>query len=278
VVRYAILGPVELCDGERRVAVSGRRQVALLALLLVNANRALSYDRLIDALWTDLGPAARRRLQAAILRLRRTLDSRGVRGESVLRTVAGGYLLAVGPGELDGEVFQALVAQGRAALGGGDVVRARDVLGEALAMWRGPALAEVAYAEFAQPEIRRLEELRLAALEARMDCDLALGEHSAVIAELEALVAAHPGRERLAGQLMLALYRCRRQGDALEAYAHTRAYLAGELGLEPGPALRALQAQILAQSPALQRLGDCGLAVGVDAPESEQTGVAPRMS
>src|SRR5918998_1139753 len=120
-------------------------------------------------------------------------------------------------------------------------------------LWRGPALAEVAYLEFAQPEVRRLEELRLVALEAWVDAGLQLGEHGAVIAELESLVADHPGRERLAAQLMLALYRCGRQADALGMYARTRAYLSGELGLEPGPALRRLQAEILDQAPALQQ-------------------------
>ncbi len=252
-VRYAILGPVELCDRERRVAVGGVRQMALLALLLVNANRTVTADRLIEAVWNDRAPAgARKRLQVAIARLRSVLEHDGPRGGSVLRTVAGGYLLAVRPGELDAEVFLRRVGDGRAALEAGEPERARDVLREALAMWRGPALAGVAYAEFAQPEVRHLEELRLAALETRVECELQLSERSGLIGELDGLVAAHPARERLAGQLMLALYRCGRQGDALDVYARTRAHLSGELGHEPGPALRSLQAEILAQSPALQ--------------------------
>jgi DNA-binding SARP family transcriptional activator/tetratricopeptide (TPR) repeat protein len=273
-VRYALLGPIELCDSERRVAVGGPRQVALLALLLINANRALSSDRLIDALWRDLDRArAVKRLHVTIARLRRTLDRQGPVGESVLRTVTGGYVLAVAPGELDVEVFQTRVEEGRRALEASDVRRARDLLGEALGMWRGTALSDVAYEGFAQPEIRRLEELRMSALEARVDCDLGLGGHGVVIGELEALVAAHPGRERLAAQLMLALYRCGRQGDALEVYARTRAYLSGELGLEPGPALRDLQGEILAQAAALQRAGDDP---GVAAPSlTEQAGVLP---
>jgi DNA-binding SARP family transcriptional activator len=207
-VRYAILGPIELCEGERRTPMGGRRQAALLAVLLLNANRALSSDGLIELLWGDRGPVAAKRLQAAILRLRRTLDPEGSRDESALRTVAGGYLLAVGPGELDADVFEARVRNGCRALERGDARSARDALGDALRMWRGPALAEVAYEEFAQPEIRRLEELRLAALETRIEADLRLGEDSGLIGELEVLVAAHPGRERIAGQLMLALYRC----------------------------------------------------------------------
>jgi DNA-binding SARP family transcriptional activator len=252
-IRYAILGPLELCDGALRVAVVGRRQVALLALLLVNANRMLSNDRLIEAVWGELGPrGAVKRLQVAIVRLRQALDAAGAQGESVLRTVAGGYLLAVRPGELDAEVFQTRVREGRRALAEGNVALALDTLGTALGMWRGSALEGVAYEEFAQPEIRRLEELRFTALEARADCEMRRGAHSEVIGELEALLAEHPGRERLTAQLMLALYRCGRQGDALAVYARTRTYLSTELGLEPGPALRGLQAQILVQSPALQ--------------------------
>jgi predicted ATPase/DNA-binding SARP family transcriptional activator len=251
-IKYAILGPIELRDGDRRLAVSGPRQLALLALLLLNANRALSYDRLIDALWGGLRPAgAVKRLQAAILRLRRTLDGSGGEDESALRTVTGGYLLAVRPGELDAQVFQTRVEDARRALGAGDMARGRDGLREALGMWRGPALTALGYEEFAQPEIRRLEELRLAALEARVDCELQLGEHGALVGELEGLVSAHAGRERLVAQLMLALYRCGRQGAALEVYARTRAYLSEDLGLEPGPALKALQRDILEQAPSL---------------------------
>jgi DNA-binding SARP family transcriptional activator len=251
-IKYAILGPIELCDGACMVAVSGPRQQALLALLLLNANHALSYDRLIDALWGGLRPAgALKRLQAAVVRLRRTLDGEGAEDESALRTVTGGYLLTVRPGELDAEVFQTRVEDARRALEAGDTARGRDGLREALGMWRGPALTALAYEEFAQPEIRRLEELRLTALEARVDCELQLGEHRALVGELEGLVAAHPGRERPVAQLMLALYRCGRQGDALEIFARTRAYLSVELGLEPGPALKALQRGILEQAPSL---------------------------
>ena len=267
-VRYAILGPVELCDGERRIAVDGRRRVALLAVLLVHANRAVSSDRLIDLLWGDRGPAADKRLHAAIYRLRHTLDPEGRQGESALRTVAGGYLLAVGPGELDAEVFQTRLQDGCRALERGDARRARHVLAEALGMWRGPPLADVAYEDFAQQEIRRLKELRLAALETRIEAELRLAEHDGLIGELESLVAAYPGRERLTGQLMLALYRCGRQREALEVYGRTRKYLTSELGLEPGPGLRTLQGEILSQSPALQLVfGGSGTALA-GAPES----------
>jgi DNA-binding SARP family transcriptional activator len=274
--RYAILGPVELRDGERTVLPGGPRQVVLLAVLLVNANRAVSVDQLINALWGDLGtPGALRRLRVAITRLRRMLDAVGAQDESVLRTVAGGYLLAVGRDELDADVFGRRMEEGRGALARGEVARARDALDQALGMWRGPVLADVSYEAFAQPEIRRLEELRLTALEARADCELRLGEHGRLVAELEALVAAHPGRERLTAQLMLALYRCGRQGEALERYARTRAYLSSELGLEPGPALQALQADVLVQAPALrQGPGEPRAAEVIDAPTAQYAGAA----
>jgi len=271
-VRYAILGPVELRDGERRVGVGGPRQVALLALLLINANRALSRDQLIDALWGERGPeGAVKRLQVAVARLRRTLDPDGMQADSALRTTAGGYLLVVAPGELDVELFQNQMAEGRHALEDGEAERARIVLGDALEIWRGPALAEVAYEAFAQAETRRLEELHLAALKARIDADLILGERGALIGELEALLAAHPVREDFAAQLMLALYRCARQTEALDVYARTRTYLSSEMGLEPGPALQLLQAEILAQSPTLSRVSDApGSAASVGEREAAQ--------
>ncbi len=247
VVRYAILGPVEIRDGGRPVAAGGPRQLALLAFLLLNANAPVSSDRLIDALWGDNASGADKRLQMAVARLRKVLDA----GEPVLHTSGGGYALAVSPGELDADVFEAAIADGRAALAAGDAERASSLLEQALALWRGSPLADVGYMEFAQPEIRRLEELRLGAIEARVDADLELGRHAALVGALEALSAEHPTRERIAAQLMVALYRCGRQAEALDAYRRTRTHLSEELGLEPGPALQALQAEILEQSPAL---------------------------
>jgi DNA-binding SARP family transcriptional activator len=253
-IKYAILGPIELYEGERLVRGGGPRQLALLAMLLVYANRAVSGDRLIDALWGQHDRAgALQSLRVAISRLRKTLhvDVAGAEGEPALRTMASGYLLAVRPGELDAEVFQAGLEDGRRALGEGDAERAALALREALALWRGPALAEVSYEDWAQAEIGRLEELRLGALQARVDADLLLGEHAAVIGELEGLVASHRTREHLAAQLMLALYRSGRQAEALDVYQRTRTYLASELGLEPGPALKALQRAIFEQAPSL---------------------------
>ncbi len=246
-VRYAILGPVEIRDAAGPIPAGGPRQLALLAFLLLNANATVSSDRLIEALWGDDARGADKRLQMAVARLRKVLDA----GEPVLHTSAGGYALQVAPGELDAHVFEAAIADGRAALAAGDAERASSVLARALELWRGAPLVDVGYMEFAQPEIRRLEELRLGALEARVDADLALGAHAAVVGSLESLLAEHPTRERIAAQLMIALYRCGRQAEALDAYLRTRAHLSEELGLEPGPALQALQAEILEQSPAL---------------------------
>jgi predicted ATPase/DNA-binding SARP family transcriptional activator len=249
-LRFAILGPVEVWAHERRLDLGGRRQFALLAFLVLHANRAVSSDSLIDGVWESAGPGAEKRLQMAVARLRKVLEEADG-GERRLRTVGGGYLLVVAPGELDADVFRAGVRGGRSALAEGDAARASELLGRALSLWRGPPLAEVSFAEFAQADIRELEELRLEAVESRVEADLVLGRHVQLVAELEALRVEHPARERVAGQLMLALYRCGRQSEALGVYQRLRAELLNELGLEPGPELKALQAQILGQAPAL---------------------------
>jgi DNA-binding SARP family transcriptional activator/DNA-binding beta-propeller fold protein YncE len=258
-VKFRILGPLEVERDGRLVALGGGQQRALLAVLLLHANEPVSADRLVEELWGEpTPPRAVKRLQVAVTRLRQALDADdlGATAKPALRTTTGGYLLAVGPGELDADAFQTRVQDGRQALAAGESARAAKLLGEALALWRGPALAEVAYEPFAQAEIRRLEELRLATLEARIEADLRLSRHAALTGELEMLVADHPTREPLAGQLMLALYRSGRQANALDTYQRTRTHLAAELGLEPGPALKALQAQILEQSPALELAAD----------------------
>ena len=193
-----------------------------------------------------------KRLHMSVARLRKALNTSGANGDPALKTVSGGYLLAVAPGELDADVFQAHLEDGRRALDEGEALRAAGVLREALGLWRGPALAEVAYEEFAQAEIRRLDELRLAALEARIEADLQLGQHARVIGELEALLAGHPAREQLVGQLMIALYRCGRQTEALEVYSRARQALVGEIGVEPGPQLRRLHEAVLRQDASLE--------------------------
>jgi DNA-binding SARP family transcriptional activator/tetratricopeptide (TPR) repeat protein len=251
VIRYGILGPIQLSDGERLLHVGGPRQVALLVYLLLHANRAVSSDQLIDALWADGSTgSAVKRLRVAIVRLRRSLEH-ATHDESALRTVGGGYLLEVPPNELDAELFRARVRDGQRALDENQPAAAARLLSEALELWRGPVLADVAYRSFAQAEIGRLEELRLSALASRIRAELQLGEGVALIGELRSLVAEHPTDEGLVGLLMLTLYRCGRQADALDVYQHARAYLATELGLQPGPTLTALQEEILQHAPVL---------------------------
>ena len=251
VASFRILGAVQaLADGEP-VALGGRRQVTLLAFLLLHANQAVSSDALSEAVWGS-AKGTDNRLPTAIARLRKALEPLSAGDGSRVRTVGGGYLLLIEPDELDANVFARQIAAGRSALDAGDPAGACEALDAALALWRGPPLAEVAFEDFAQPEVRRLEELRLVALESRVDARLSLGEVNQLIGDLEALLARHPTRERLAGQLMLALYRTGRQADALEVYQRTRAHLAGELGLDPGPGLKTLQAQILEQADSLE--------------------------
>jgi YVTN family beta-propeller protein len=245
-MQYRVLGPLEVRDGEESLPLAGAKQRALLALLLLHANRVLSRDRLIDELWGDEPPAtAVTSLQVYVSRLRKLLPA------SALLTRPPGYLLEVEPDDLDLQRFERLLAEGHEALAEGDAERAAIVLHQALALWRGPALAEFAFEPFAQAEIGRLEDLRLAAVEERLEADLALGRHAEVIGELEALVAENPHRERLRGQLILALYRSGRQAEALDAYQQTRRAL-DELGIEPSAALQRLEKQILTHDQRLE--------------------------
>jgi DNA-binding SARP family transcriptional activator len=242
-MEFRILGPLEVARDGRALQLGGTRQRALVAVLLLHANEVVSSEALVDRLWGERAPpTAGKALQVYVSRLRKELE------RDALATRAPGYVLQVQPGELDLHVFEGLVSRAR----GAEPARASELLGEALALWRGPALADFAYESFAQAEIARLEELRLTALEERVEADLALGRHAAVAAELEGLVARHPLRERLRGQLMLALYRSGRQAAALETYQVARRLLDGELGLEPSEALKTLQKAILAHDPALE--------------------------
>jgi DNA-binding SARP family transcriptional activator len=252
-VRFAILGSVQLTDGTGEIAVGGPRQVALLAYLLLHANRPVSSDELIESVWAD-GDAGRaaKRLTVAIARLRRALAASGLDPTKALATTSAGYRLCVDQGQLDADVFEQHAADARSALATGHAARAGQKACVALGLWRGPPLTGVEYESFAQAEIRRLKELRLEVLETRIEADLRLGAHAAVVAELEGLVAAHPTREGLTGQLMLALYRSGRQAEALDAYQRIRHHLDSELGLQPGAALNELQSAILGQSPTLE--------------------------
>ena len=247
-MRISLLGELEVHDDDGTdVVISGAKQRALLAVLALHAGRAVPADRLVDALWgEDPPPAVRNGLQGLVSKLRRALGSAGR-----VVTRGGGYALEVPVDATDVHRYELLVEQGRAAAAGGDLATAIALLAEADATWRGDPLAEFAYEEFASAPIARLSELRLAAIEERLDAELQLGRHHAVIGELELLVAAHPLRERPRGLLMVALYRAGRQADALRVHRDGRAVLAEELGLEPGPELRRLEAAILAQDPAL---------------------------
>ena len=251
---FKILGPLEVLDGDRGLALGGIKQRALLALLLLHANEVVSSDRLIAALWGEEQlEDAPRALQVAVSRLRRTLEPNRPSGQSsgLLITRPPGYALRLDHGQLDVQRFEDVAAAGREALAAGDPARSADTLERALALWRGPPLADLAYESFAQAEIGRLEELRISALEDRIAADLDLGRHANLVAELRDLAEHHPLRERIRGQLMLALYRSGRQAEALEAFRDARRSLVAELGIEPDPTLQRLHALILDQDGSL---------------------------
>jgi DNA-binding SARP family transcriptional activator len=247
-VDFRILGPVEARAQGRPLAVAGARQRALLAVLLLSAREPVSRERVIADLWGERPPGgAVKTVQAVVSRLRRAFGGEASR----LVSGAAGYRLRVEPDELDLGRFERLCEDGRRALAAGSYARAAGRLRMALEEWRGPALADVAFEPFAPPQIARLEDLRVAAIEDRVEADLALGRAAELVAELEVLVSEEPLRERLRGQLMLALYRAGRQGEALDAYREAVRTLDAELGLRPGPELERLQQAILAHDPAL---------------------------
>jgi DNA-binding SARP family transcriptional activator len=245
-MRFRILGPLEVEGDGGEIRLGGPKPRALLALLLLHRNEVVPADRLIDELWgedsREGGPGA---LRVNVARLRKELP------EGVLTTRSPGYVVRVEAGELDLDRFERLVDEGRELLARGLAADASQRLREALSLWRGAALADFAYESFAQPAIARLDEIRLAANELRIDADLALGRHDELVGELEALVAEHPLRERLRGSLMTALYRSGRQAEALDTYQNARRTLVDELGIEPGPGLQELERAILRQDPTL---------------------------
>ena len=249
---FRILGPLEVVsDGDIR-PIAAQKQRALLALLLLHAGEVLSTDRLVDGLWGETPPkTATTSLQNTVSQLRKVI------GAESLVTRPPGYVLVADPDALDLTRFERLVASAQQL----EAAERADLLREALALWRGDPLAELAFEPFAVAELPRLVELRLAALEQRIGADLELGRQAAVVPELEALVRQHPLRERFREELMLALYRSGRQGDALQAYNDARRELVGELGIEPSPALQQLHAAILRQDSRLdtsreRRLGE----------------------
>jgi DNA-binding SARP family transcriptional activator len=231
-VEFRVLGPLEVLDEGRSIPLPGPKARALLVLLLLDANRVVPLDRLVDGLWDEAPPeTATKTLQVYVSQLRKAL------GPERIQTHARGYSVAAGPDELDTARFEHLAGEGR--------------FDEALAVWRGPALADFREERFARDAAARLEELRLGAEEGRIEGELAAGRDSQVVADLERLVSEHPLRERLRGQLMLALYRSGRQAEALELFRRTRTELVDALGVEPGPELQELHRAILAQSPEL---------------------------
>jgi predicted ATPase/DNA-binding SARP family transcriptional activator len=242
---FRVLGPLEVVRDGRPLALGGARRRALLALLLLEAGEIVATDRIVEELWQGASEAARS-VQVYVSQLRQLLgEADRLRGE------AGGYRLLAAPEEIDARRFQRLLEEGRRLRVAGEHERAADTLRQALALWRGAPLVDLADAPSAQVETARLEELRLAAREELIEVELALGRHHEVLADIEALVAAEPLRERPRRQLMLALYRAGRQAHALSVYREARRLLVEELGLEPGHELRELQAAILRQERSL---------------------------
>jgi len=246
-LEFRLLGPFDVVVDGRSVPLGGTKQRALLAMLAIHANEVLPADRLIDALWPERTPdSAVNTLQGYVSRLRRALDPDRLNGaEQTIAFRQPGYVLQARPDQVDANRFERLVEGAEDRIARGSPTEGAELLREALALWRGSALSDFVYEPFAQAEILRLEELRLKAIEERIDADLACGRHSALVPELEALVAEHPFRERPLGQLMLALYRSGRQGEALSIYREARRNLKDELGIEPTTALRELERAIL---------------------------------
>ncbi|MGH3246029.1 MAG: AfsR/SARP family transcriptional regulator [Trebonia sp.] len=257
----SILGPVAIGRGigaaEAEVAMAPVAQPllrVLLARLALAGGHVVSATALIDALWGDGASRGRERnLQARVSALRRLLaEAEPGRGGGRVVRVSDGYRLVVAPDAVDVHRFGVLSERARHAAGSGDVSGAAVLYRQALGLWRGPALADAApWSTRLVGEAAHLEELRVAATEERLACDLSLGGHAQVVSELTQLSGEFPLRERLAGLLMLALWRCGRRGEALAAFDRTRRVLATELGLDPGPALRELQARLLADDPSL---------------------------
>jgi DNA-binding SARP family transcriptional activator/class 3 adenylate cyclase len=249
-VEFRILGPLEVRAGQEKLTFAGERGGALLALLLLNANRVVSIEQLIDELWGEEPPASgAKAVQVRVSQLRKACADAGI--GDVIVTRPPGYVIELPPDALDLHRFERLVEESDHALAADDAARAAEVLRKAIGLWRGTPLAEFSAAPFARAASARLEELRLAASERRVEADLRLGRHLDLVGELESLISEHPFRERLRAQLMLALYRSGRQADALAAYRATRHELREELGIEPSQALQELERRILQQDPEL---------------------------
>jgi DNA-binding SARP family transcriptional activator len=243
---FSILGPLEVREGSQSIPIRRGKPAALLALLILRRNDVASTDVLVDELWENgEPPSAAKALQTYVSELRRVLP------DGMLETRPPGYVLHVDHEALDSDRFEALLARARGELAEGRPEEARRILDEALGLWRGRALADFTYERFAEAERQRLDELRLAAVEARIEADLAQGAGAELVSELQTLVREHPYREAFTRQLMIALYRAGRQADALERYRESRRTLHDTLGLEPSPELQRLERAILEQDPEL---------------------------
>ena len=252
-LEFLVLGPFEVRVDGRALELGAAKQRALLALLALNANELVSVDRLIDELWGERSPAtASHSIQVYISQLRKVLTRAGEAAAEVIASRPPGYLLHVPPDKFDLRCFEQLSEQASSARANGELADAADLFREALVLWRGRALGDLLDEPFARVGAARLEEVRLAVMERRIDVDLALGRHADVIGELEQLVVEHPLREGPPGQLMLALYRSGRQAEALDAYHRLRRRLSDDLGLDPSPALRQLERSILQHDPGLE--------------------------
>jgi DNA-binding SARP family transcriptional activator len=248
VLEFRILGPLEVVGERGPIRLGGPRQRAILALLLLRANTVVSVDQLADGLYSGVPPVtAVTQVQRQISELRKAFSP-----EAPIETRAPGYVIRLGADQLDLHTFERLTGDASQALARGDAQIAAGLLRQALALWRGASLGDLSYESFAQAAIERLDEIRLAALEQRVEADLACGRHAQLVGELEELVSEHPLHESFCGQLMLALYRSGRQAEALATYRQTRQVLVDALGIEPTPALHELERAILAQDQSLE--------------------------
>jgi DNA-binding SARP family transcriptional activator/streptogramin lyase len=264
-MQFRVLGPLEVVGDNGPVFIGRGKRLTLLGLLLLEANEVVSHDRLTDEIWGSAPPAtARSALHVLVSELRKAL---GADGAETLLTHSAGYVLKVEPEDLDATLFERLLNTDRGALAA-DPETAETRLREALALWRGSALQDFAYDDFARTEIGRLQELHLQAEEELVEAELARGRSEELVPKLEALIARNPERERPRAQMILALYRAQRQTEALEAYADARRMFVQELGVEPGPALQRLQQAILQQDPALE--------ANFVAPSARAPSIAPR--
>lgn len=249
-MEFRILGPLEVVEDGKPVALGTLKERLVLGVLLLHANEFVSRERLIDELWgVAPPPTARKAVQVYVSKLRKTL---GGNGQDPIATADGGYRLVVNPGLFDADRMRSLVDGARGRMADGESEEASRLLQEALAFWRGPTLAGLVLESVGRDEVAQLDELRITSLMDRIDCDLAQGRHEQVLGELQVLIREHPLRERLRGQQMLALYRADRQADALDAYQQARHDLMDELGIEPSESLQRLQQAILQHDPALE--------------------------